>query len=82
MLCQILYARTRATTYLPFFAILSFTIQEPSSPFISVILRILFIAILARLIRKLKALLVSLKTQSLPLFKGILRPLKHREEGS
>ena len=59
--CRILYAGTGATTHLPFFAILSFAIQEPGSPYASVILYILSLNTLARSTKRLLAPLVYLR---------------------
>ena len=64
-----------ATIHLYFFAIRFFEIQEPGSPFVSVILHILLIATLAGPMRRLAGLLVSLAIQSPSFFKIILGPL-------
>jgi hypothetical protein len=71
-----------ATIYLQCSAIQFFEMQEPGSPYASVILHILSIAMLVGLMRRLAALLVSLAVQSLPPFKRIPGLLKSREEES
>ena len=80
--CQTLYAINVATIHLQCSVIQFFEMQEPGSPYASVILHILLIAILVGLMRGSAALLASLAVQSLPPSKRILGPLKSREEES